>query len=185
VGRPDAGGYHPAEKQSPDRQQIRKTPVQVTALAHQAAVKIQPIAKAKGIQIATELPGETDAVMIDRDLTEQAILNLVENAIKYSPPDSHVTIQVAGQPDLVRIDVADNGYGIREEDISRIFEKFYRANTELAEEVKGSGLGLAFVKEAVNAQGGQVAVMSTFGKGSIFSIIFPKEGQGKMPDAVR
>jgi two-component system phosphate regulon sensor histidine kinase PhoR len=78
------------------------------------------------------------------------------------------------RPDFLEINVIDNGYGIRENDQKRIFDKFYRANAELPEDVKGSGLGLAFVKEAVEAQGGQVTVKSTFRKGSTFSLIFPK-----------
>ena len=159
------------------RQLIRKKPVHVSALIRQVAVKIQPIAKNKGLQISAEAPDETVPVLIDKDLTEQAVLNLAENAIKYSPPDGKVIIRVTEQSDSVKIDVADNGYGIREEDQSRIFEKFYRANAESAEEVKGSGLGLAFVKKAVEAQGGQVTVTSTFGQGSTFSLIFPKSAQ--------
>lgn len=159
------------------RQQIRRTPVQLPVLVRQAAVKMQPIAKNKGIQMHAEVPGETAVVVIDRDLTEQAILNLAENAVKYSPPDGSVILRVTEEPDFVKIDVIDHGYGIREDDQSRIFDKFFRANAESAEEVKGSGLGLAFVKEAVEVQGGQVAVTSTFGQGSTFSLIFPKTAQ--------
>ena len=156
------------------RQQIRKTPVSLSALIRQAAVKMQPMAKNKGIHIHAETPEGLAPVVIDKALTEQAILNLVENAIKYTPPDGRVTIRLTDQPETAKIDIADNGYGIREEDLPRIFEKFYRANIELSEDEKGSGLGLTFVKEAIEVQGGQIAVSSTFGKGSTFSIIFPK-----------
>lgn len=156
------------------RQQIRKNSVELSSLVEQAAVKMQPIAKNKNIQLSAEAPGGSVSVMIDRDLTEQAVLNLAENAVKYSPPDSRVIIRLVDLPDAVRIDVSDNGYGIREEDQERIFDKFYRANVETAEDVKGSGLGLAFVKEAIEAQGGDVKVTSTFGQGATFSIIFPR-----------
>jgi len=156
------------------RQPIRKTPIDLAALLRQAVVKMQPMAKDKGIHIQAEASAETGPVALDKDLTEQAILNLAENAVKYSPPDGRVTIRLVEQPDSVRVEVADNGYGIREEDQSRIFDKFYRANADTAEDVKGSGLGLAFVKEAVLAQGGQVTVASTFGQGATFSIVFPK-----------
>jgi signal transduction histidine kinase/CHASE2 domain-containing sensor protein len=160
------------------RQQIRKAPVQLSALIRQAAFKMQPIAMKKGIHIQAETSDGAGPVMIDKELTEQAILNLAENAVKYSPQEGRVTLRLTDQPEAARIDVEDNGYGIREEDQSRIFEKFYRANAELAEEVKGSGLGLTFVKEAIEAQGGQVAVTSTFGQGSTFSIIFPRTKPG-------
>jgi two-component system phosphate regulon sensor histidine kinase PhoR len=156
------------------RQPIRKAPVQLSTLIQQVEIKMQPSARDKGIMLSTEIPVEPGPILIDRALTEQALLNLIENAIKYSPQDSRVIIQVAGKPDSVEINVIDNGYGIREKDQMRIFDKFYRANAELPEDVKGSGLGLAFVKEAVEAQGGQVSVKSTFGNGSTFSLIFPK-----------
>ena len=156
------------------RQQIRKGPVDVSSLIRQAAVKMQPIAKARNIRIEAEAPDGAVSATMDRDLTEQAVLNLAENAVKYSPPDSRVIIRLVDLPDAVKIEVSDNGYGIREEDQGRIFDKFYRANAETAEDVKGSGLGLAFVREAIEAQGGQAAVTSTFGQGSTFSIIFPR-----------
>jgi len=76
--------------------------------------------------------------------------------------------------------VADKGYGIRDEDRDRIFDKFYRANVAGAETVKGSGLGLAFVKRAVEAQGGRVIVRSVFGKGSTFSLVFPRAVRPEM-----
>jgi signal transduction histidine kinase len=160
------------------RQQIRKTPVQLSALIRQAALKMQPIANKKGVAVEAEVFDEAAPVLIDRELTEQAILNLAENAVKYSPQGSRVTIRLTDGPETAGIDVADNGYGIREEDLLRIFEKFYRANAETSEDVKGSGLGLTFVKEAVEAQGGRISVASTFGEGSTFSLVFPKTGPG-------
>jgi signal transduction histidine kinase len=159
------------------RQLIRKTSVSLSPLIRQAVLKMQPIAQSKGMHISVETPDEAAPVVMDKDLTEQAILNLIENAIKYSPPYSHITVRFIDHPEAVKIDVADNGYGIREEDQPRIFEKFYRANSELAENVKGSGLGLTFVKEAIEAQGGRVTLTSTFGRGSVFFVIFPRSQQ--------
>jgi len=156
------------------RERIHKTDVPVSALIQQVKVKMQPSAKDKGIKLSVEAPDETVSIFLDKALTEQALLNLTENAIKYSPPGGQVVLRVMERSDSVKIDVADKGYGIREEDQLRIFDKFYRANAESAMDVKGSGLGLAFVKRAVEAQGGQVIVQSTFGKGSTFSLIFPK-----------
>ena len=107
-------------------------------------------------------------------------MNLIENALKYSPPNRPVILRVAEGPDSVIIEVADKGYGIRDEDRDRIFDKFYRANVAGAETVKGSGLGLAFVKRAVEAQGGRVIVRSVFGKGSTFSLVFPRAVRPEM-----
>jgi signal transduction histidine kinase/CHASE2 domain-containing sensor protein len=156
------------------RQQIIKTRVDLSDLIHATGAKVQPIAREKGITICALTADPVRAVWIDRDLTEQCLLNLTENAIKYSPPDREVTIRLSEQSHCVTIEVVDNGYGIREEDLGRIFEKFFRSYSETTEGIKGSGLGLTFVKEAIEAQGGNVVVESTYGKGSIFSIIFPK-----------
>ncbi|SEM63474.1 His Kinase A (phospho-acceptor) domain-containing protein [Syntrophus gentianae] len=156
------------------RERIEKNPVLVSDLLRHVQAEMQPTAKSKAIELRVEAPAEGTPVLLDRNLIEQALLNLIENAIKYSPPDREVILRVSERFDSVIIDVADRGYGIRDEDQSRIFDKFYRANVECAEDVKGSGLGLAFVKQAVEAQGGQVTVQSTFGEGSTFSLIFPK-----------
>jgi signal transduction histidine kinase len=101
-------------------------------------------------------------------------MNLVENAMKYSPSDREVMLKVEEAAEVIRVDVADQGYGIRPADLDIIFEKFYRSRSEETEEIKGSGLGLTFVKKAVEAQGGRIAVVSTYGKGSTFSLFFPK-----------
>jgi len=154
---------------------IQKTPVLMPDLIRQVQVKMQPTAKDAGIEILVEASTLAGPLLLDRALTEQALLNLTENAIKYSPPDRQVILRVTEESDSVKIDVADRGYGIRDEDQERIFEKFYRANAGCVENVKGSGLGLAFVKRAVEAQGGQVIVRSAFGKGSTFSLLFPRK----------
>jgi two-component system sensor histidine kinase SenX3 len=78
------------------------------------------------------------------------------------------------EKEKLRINVIDNGYGIAEEDIDRVFEKFYRANSPDIKRESGSGLGLAFVKDAVEAQGGSISVKSAIEKGSTFSLTFPK-----------
>jgi two-component system phosphate regulon sensor histidine kinase PhoR len=103
------------------------------------------------------------------------MLNLVENALKYSHRGRDVRVRLSEEQETLRIDVVDEGYGIKEEEIDKVFEKFYRSPSEETSMLKGSGIGLTFVKKAVEAQGGRVTVTSAPGKGSTFSIIFPKK----------
>ena len=119
------------------------------------------------------MPDKTSAVMLDRDLTKQSIINLVENAIKYSPPGKDVMVELTELTSGLRIDVIDNGYGMEEGELRKIFVKFYRGKTAIDDGSRGSGLGLAFVKEAVESQGGTISVRSVPGEGSTFSLVFP------------
>ena len=159
------------------RQPIRIMSVALTDIVRETARELQAIAEKNDIMIVTEVPEVINQVKIDRDLTKQCIVNLLENAIKYSPKGKHVKLRVIEEIEYIRVDIEDSGIGIREEDIDRIFEKFYRASSDGTENIKGSGLGLTFVKEAIEAQGGKVSVKSSFGKGSQFSIIFSKTGE--------
>jgi len=155
------------------RQQIVRSDVDLAGLVRDVAAKMEPVARKRNIRIDVEAPEALGAVSLDRDLTAQSVLNLAENAIKYSPPGKAVTIRVAEDADAVNVEVADEGYGIREKDLERIFEKFFRSDPEAPENIKGSGLGLTFVKEATEAQGGTVGAKSAFGRGSTFTIRFP------------
>lgn len=155
------------------RQRIAKTDVDLGGLVREAAAKVQPLALSRDIRVVVAAPAGTRTVSLDRDLTLQCILNLTENAVKYSPHGTEISIAVVERPNAASIDVVDHGYGIRSAELGRIFEKFYRSDAAAEENIKGSGLGLTFVKEACEAQGGRVEVQSTFGKGSTFSIVFP------------
>ncbi len=110
---------------------------------------------------------------INPTLLEQAIVNLVENAVKYSDAGKTVLITTEDYPGEVVINVKDEGCGISKEHISRIFERFYRVDKARSRKVGGTGLGLAIVKHIVHAHGGRIIVKSSPGKGSIFSIHLP------------
>ncbi|MCX5813315.1 MAG: CHASE2 domain-containing protein [Proteobacteria bacterium] len=158
------------------RQIIKITSTTIPDIVEEVVLELKAIAGEKNITIGSEIPGETNPVMIDRDLTKQCLVNLVENAIKYSPQGGNVTIRLIEDIEQIQVDIVDHGIGIREKDIDRIFDKFYRAASDGTENIKGSGLGLTFVKEVIEAQGGKVSVESRPGKGSKFSIIFSKKG---------
>lgn len=156
------------------RQPIRMTSVNLNDVVREVALALKPIGDKNGITIHTDIPDKTDNITVDMDLTKQCIYNLVENAIKYSPSGKDVIIRLTDTSKHLAIDIIDNGYGIKEEDIKRVFEKFFRSSSDKTKNIKGSGLGLTFVKDAVEAQGGKLTLTSVYGEGSTFSIIFPK-----------
>ncbi|MCP4694056.1 MAG: CHASE2 domain-containing protein [Desulfobacterales bacterium] len=153
---------------------IRKRPVQLPEAAGEVLEAITPLADKKEISLSLEAPPGMNVVMIDQDLVKQCILNLIENAVKYSPPGSDVLLKLREEKGRSLIEVIDNGPGVAEEDMDRIFDKFYRGSRNL-NGTKGSGLGLAFVKDAVEMQGGAVSVKSAPGKGAAFTISIPRE----------
>lgn len=130
----------------------------------------EPQAKDKGLDLTTNFSGAATGVRADRDRLEQVVVNLLDNAIKYTPNSGSVTVDVFDDNANVQIDVKDTGIGIPEKDIHRIFERFYRVDKARSRELGGTGLGLAIVKHIIQGLDGRVWVKSTPGKGSVFSI---------------
>jgi two-component system phosphate regulon sensor histidine kinase PhoR len=119
-------------------------------------------------------------VHVDHSLLMQAIVNLVDNAIKYSPEKTLVTIVGRVDETHVRIDVIDEGPGIMDVHIPRLFERFYRADKARSRKLGGTGLGLAIVKHIANVHRGEVGVRSSVGEGSTFTILLPKAGRSNV-----
>lgn len=125
-------------------------------------------------QIAIRAPEVDLAVRGLRFRLEQALVNLVDNAVKFSPPGSEVRIECNRAEDgMVEIHVIDNGIGIPEADLPRIFERFYRVDKARSREAGGTGLGLSIVKHIAELYGGSVRVKSRLGEGSTFTLAFP------------
>lgn len=124
---------------------------------------------------------EDAKVLGDRDQLTMAVHNLIENAINYSPPDTQVSIITNIEKNIVTISVADQGIGIPDSEIERIFERFYRVDPARSRETGGTGLGLSIVKHIVSKHGGEISVWSSENVGSTFSIRLPiqsiKEGE--------
>jgi signal transduction histidine kinase len=112
-------------------------------------------------------------VTIDQDAVARALMNLLDNAIKYSGAAREILIRVEEQNRYITLSVTDHGIGIPPAEQEKIFERFHRVSAGLVHDVKGSGLGLALVKHIVEAHGGKVTVDSTLGKGSSFTIYLP------------
>ena len=110
----------------------------------------------------------------DKDKLTQVFINIISNAIKYTPPGGTVEVTVTGNDSYVRIDIKDNGIGISAEDLPLVFERFYRVDKSRSRETGGTGIGLAIVKSLVEAHGGAVNVISQLGLGSNFTFKFPK-----------
>jgi len=130
--------------------------------------------KADSKQITIEVEcGEEILAKIDFVLIEQAIFNLLDNAINYSSEKSDIQILASLKDKELRISVQDHGIGISKEHLSRLFERFYRVDKARSRELGGTGLGLAIVKHIAHAHGGRVSVDSIPGKGSTFSLHLP------------
>jgi len=114
---------------------------------------------------------------VNAPLLEQAIVNLLENAITYSNPDSCVWVSARQDDAMLVIDVRDQGVGIPHDHLDRIFERFYRVDKARSRERGGTGLGLAIVKHIAQVHGGQVSVTSTVGQGSTFTLRIPRDAK--------
>ena len=131
-------------------------------------------AKAKLIAVKMDLPESLPKILADEARISQVLINLLDNAIKYTKEGGSVTVSARPKDKYIQIDVSDTGIGIPEEDISRIFERFYRVDKARSRELGGTGLGLSIVKHIVQAHDGEVWVKSLVGHGSTFSFIIPK-----------
>lgn len=139
-----------------------------------SAIQIsKPLADSKGVEIGLSCDDGLTA-RINPPLLEQAVINLLDNAIKYSNDKRPVTIEAKYDEKELLIHIIDNGRGIEQEHLTRIFERFYRVDKARSRALGGTGLGLAIVKHIVLAHGGHVSVISTPGKGSTFTIHLPK-----------
>jgi len=127
-------------------------------------------AAVRNSRLCAEIPAGLPAVRGDRDSLASAVANLMDNALKYSPPESSVRLAAHSGSGKLSISVSDHGPGIALEEQSRIFEKFYRSGGELSRQVKGAGIGLSLVKRIVEDHGGNVSVFSQPGEGSTFTI---------------
>ncbi len=126
------------------------------------------------IAINFNKPAEPVCINGDEDFIVQIMLNLLDNAINYSPQGQPISVDLEADNSEIKISIADHGEGIPEKDIPRIFERFYRVDKARSKKTGGTGLGLAIVKHLVENHGGRVGVESRLGQGSVFFFILPK-----------
>ncbi|MBK5274172.1 MAG: HAMP domain-containing protein [Desulfuromonadales bacterium] len=150
-------------------------PIDVSGTIAKACMLLQESALQKNITITNEsISGVLPRVLADQGRLEQVVVNLLENAIKYTPDGGLVRLFTEDAGEFIRVSVADTGIGIPFKDLPRIFERFYRVDEARTREQGGTGLGLAIVKHIVQLHGGNVSVTSEPGQGSIFSFTIKK-----------
>ncbi len=163
-------------EQGAERAEIALEDGNIEAVIRNSVVGIEKLAQAKHIHVALSC-GADILAHINAPLLEQAIVNLIDNAIKYSPEGSKVAVSSRQTATETTISVTDTGPGIAKEHLPRIFERFFRVDKSRSREAGGTGLGLAIVKHIVLAHGGTISVKSELGAGSTFTIHLPRLAQ--------
>ena len=154
---------------------LELNPLDVAGTIAKSCLLLQERAVRKNITISNEsLNGSLPRVMADQGRLEQVMVNLLENAIKYTPDGGTIRLFTEDDGAMVKVSVADTGIGIPFKDLPRIFERFYRVDEARTREQGGTGLGLAIVKHIVQLHGGNVSVTSEPGQGSVFSFSLTK-----------
>ncbi|RAJ10828.1 two-component system phosphate regulon sensor histidine kinase PhoR [Chitinophaga skermanii] len=159
-----------------DELEMKKTVIDVHQLINKTVDNLQLQLDNKSGKVELQLDAHQPIISADEVHFSNLIFNLLDNAIKYSKEEGLlIKIQTQNTRKSLQITIADNGIGMSKDTVSRIFEKFYRAHTGNVHNVKGFGLGLAYVKAIVDAHKGKIKVESTIGKGSKFILEFPQD----------
>lgn len=155
--------------------QLNRTPVHLHNIMQQALCTVALQIESRGGSIACQFEADDDLIHADKIHLTNIIINLLDNANKYSPNNPLIAISTRNSSNGVIVSVEDRGMGMSREAQKRIFEKFYRVSTGNLHDVKGFGLGLSYVKAMVEAHGGNICVWSEVKKGSRFDLYFPHE----------
>jgi signal transduction histidine kinase len=135
-----------------------------------------------GFEFEQKIDNDLPSIQLDREAIARSLLNLVNNAVKYSSSEKYLGVRLYRTNGNVNLEVADHGIGIPAGEQGKIFDKFYRVCDPLVHNTKGSGLGLSLVRHIIQAHGGEVVVESTPGKGSKFIIILPVQSSEHHPE---
>jgi two-component system sensor histidine kinase SenX3 len=150
-----------------------REPIPVPLLVGDAIERVRAVAEAGGVPLCVPAPLPDVEIACDRRQLLNAIVNLVDNAVKYSDPGQPVEIGAGVEDGRVAIEIRDHGIGIPSQDLERIFERFYRVDRARSRQTGGTGLGLSIVRHVLAAHGGEVTVSSREGEGSVFTLFVP------------
>ncbi|MFO0597645.1 MAG: ATP-binding protein [Myxococcaceae bacterium] len=160
--------------------QLSEKPVDLAEASARALEAVRPKARVRNTSIEVKIPAG-QLVLGDQRAIEQVVLNLVDNAVKYSPPNSKVELTTARHHGQIELRIKDDGPGIEARHLSRIFERFYRVDKGRSREMGGTGLGLSIVKHLVTTMKGDVRCESTPGQGSTFCVELPEVTADSQP----
>ena len=163
----------PFSKKEKGKIEYKSEKVDVTALIRSALNDLNYWLEELGFTVHTELK-EGVCVSGDPDALKQVVINLLDNAIKYSGTQKEINISMVLGKDKIRIEFSDKGIGIPESYLDKIFDKFYRVNDNRVEGISGTGLGLTVVKEIIEAHHGEILVVSELNKGSKFTVVLDR-----------
>ena len=156
---------------------LQKEPVDLSQLARDVVGHLCVLAEERQQSLEAEAPVPV-VTRADRSALRQAVVNLVDNAIKYSPEKTCITVSTGRRDGGAFIEVKDEGPGLREDDRRRVFERFYRVDRSRSREMGGTGLGLSLVKWTAEAHEGGVELDTEVGRGSTFRLVLPASADG-------
>ncbi len=156
-----------------DTDRWERGPVDVSSLLEEAALKLSGPAEEKGLRIEVRPAVDLPPAYAARDRLEQVVINLLTNAIEFTPRGGRITLTAQRQGDYVQVTVSDTGIGIPQEDLPRIFERFYRVDKARSRRLGGTGLGLSIAREIVQAHGGSISIESELNKGTRVTFTVP------------
>jgi signal transduction histidine kinase len=148
-------------------------PVSIDAIITDCVDSLRPTVQNKAMTVINEVTDSIPQVVGDRGRLRQILINLIGNAVKYTPPEGWVKISAEARGEFLRVAIQDNGLGISPEDQIHVFDRFYRVRRPETDSIEGTGLGLAIVKSLVDAHEGQIGVESRLGEGSTFFVTLP------------
>jgi two-component system phosphate regulon sensor histidine kinase PhoR len=159
---------------------LRLQPTSLSETVDSVLIIIGPKAEVGEVLLKSDVPRDLPLVRADHDRLAQILINLVDNAVKYTPRGGRVTVHARRDgPDMLAVAVVDTGVGIPRADLPRVTERFYRVDRARSRELGGTGLGLAIVKHLVLAHGGELAIESEFGQGTTVSFTLPEAAGGR------
>jgi two-component system phosphate regulon sensor histidine kinase PhoR len=154
---------------------IEKQKVETIRLFEEVLDKVEPLMNQKAIAFDVDLPEKMRELHLDKDKFVAVIVNLLGNAVKYTPSGGRVTLRVKLEESQLQVAVEDSGMGIAADEIPRVFEKFFRSADPRVQNETGTGLGLSLAQEVVRMHGGDITVESVLNQGSTFTVTVPVE----------
>jgi signal transduction histidine kinase len=158
---------------------VNRHELELLPMLEYSADQLRAQAEQKQIALTTKLSAKLPTIFGDRDKLQAALVNLVGNAVKYTPDGGEVVLRCSADDRWIRIDVRDNGPGIPEDEHEKVFEKFFRGAATQESDHRGNGLGLAFAREIARLHGGDIGLQSVIGEGSTFTMTLPVGGRSR------